>query len=144
MPKNLSTKYEDFVNENLPMKKKPTKQEIKNQVFECLTKSDKKLSLHEISTQTCQKTDNVYVAIIGIKEVKSKKIGDINYWYINENQKDPIVVKKVSAQKTDPMLERWLKEDDPNNRKIFRNHEDYMQYVNPERPLKKVRKSKKK
>jgi hypothetical protein len=66
-----------------------TKQEIKNSVFECLSKSDKKLPISEISKLTGHKRDHVYIAVISIKEAKSKNFDGILYWYMNENQKDP-------------------------------------------------------
>lgn len=144
MPKNISTNFDEFVNENLP-KKKVTKQEIKNNVFECLSKSKDKLNIPNISKLTGHKTDNVYVAVIGIKEAKSKKFGDMIYWYVNEDQKDPIINKKIkNITKTDTLLESWLKNDEPNSRKIFRNEEDYMQHNNPDRVIKKVKKIRKK
>jgi len=139
--KNISN-FDEFVNENLP-EKKVTKQDIKNDIFECLSKSDKKLTMLDISKQTGYKTDNVYVAIISIKEARSKKIGDILYWYINENQKDPVIKKSENVSKIDPLMENWLKNDDPKNRKVFRNDADYMQYKNSKIPVKKIKKSRK-
>lgn len=131
MPENISTNFEQFVNENIAKPKKVNKSEIKIIVTECLSSSDKKMSLFEISKSTGIKTDNVYIALIANKEIKSKKIGDVLYWYIKENQLDPQkkIAEKPSA--TDPIFMKLYEDDvknNPNNRKIFLSTNERLEY----------------
>jgi len=131
MPNNISTTLNEFVNENITKTKRVNKTEVKQAVLECLSKSDKKLNMSEISKITGFKTDNVYVAVTEIKEAKSKNINDISYWYINENQVDPPKKVVVGAKSVDPIFMKMY-EDDKNNssgRKIFLSMEDHKAYV---------------
>lgn len=131
MPNNISTTLNEFVNENISKTKRVNKTDVKIAVLECLSKSDKKLNMSEISKITGFKTDNIYVAITEIKEAKSKKINDISYWYINESQVDPAKKVVVGAKAVDPIFMQ-IYEDDKNNpsgRKIFLSMEEHKAYV---------------
>lgn len=146
MPNNISTKFDEFVNENVKPKR-VNKNDVKTAVLECLTNSDKKLNVSEISKITGHKPDNVYVAVIELKETKSKKCGDILYWYVNENQQDP--PKKVEVKTSKPIDPIFLKnwEDDvknnPSNRMIFLTMEEHMEYVQKQSGNKVVPKKRK-
>lgn len=154
MPKNISTTLEGFVNENITKTKRVNKNDIKSAVLECLSKSDRKLSMGEIGKITGQKTDNVYIALIDIAEAKSKKCNDILYWYINESQVDPPkkVRSGVGIKPVDPLFMK-IYEDDKNSsdRKIFLSMEDHQEYIRKQnegkdpvparKPLTRARKS---
>lgn len=132
MPKNISTNFNEFVNENVN-RKRVNKDDVKSAVLECLNKSDKKLNISDIAKITGHKPDNVYVAVVELDEVKSKKCGESLYWYINENQSDPM--KKIEIKTSKPVDPIFLKnwEDDvknnPSNRKIFLTMEEHREYV---------------
>jgi hypothetical protein len=133
MPKNLSTNFDEFVNENVSKPKRVNKSDVKSAVIECLSSSDKKMNISEIAKATGFKHDNVYVAVVETENIKSKKFGDILYWYINENQTDPH--KKINVSTSKKIDEVFLKswEDDcknnPSNRKIFLTMKEHREYV---------------
>ena len=147
MPKNISTNFEQFVNENIAKPKKLNKSEIKSLVTECLSTSDKKMSVFEISKSTGIKNDNVYISLIANKEIKSKKIGDSLYWYINENQIDPQKKIEDKPKGNDPIFMKIYEDDvknNPNNRKVFISTEERLEYDQKRsgQPVKDIKKRK--
>lgn len=142
MPKNISTGFDEFVNENVK-KVKVSKDKVNKEVFEVLSNSDKKLNISEISKLTGHKTDNVYVALIGIKEAKSRKINDILYWYFNENQSDPIF-KAIVKKDIDPAFMKLYEKDLKNpTRNIFLSADEYQAYRQKDIVVKPKRKRRK-
>ena len=135
MPKNISTTLDGFVNENITKTKKVNKDIVKNSVLECLSNSDKKLSISEIGKLTGQKTDNVYIALIDITEAKSKKCNDILYWYVNESQVDPQKKSNVPIVNNNNTVDDIFKKiydtdlKSGKDRKIFLSMEDYQAYI---------------
>jgi hypothetical protein len=117
------------------------KSQIKKDVYDCLSKSDKKMSIFDISKATGYKTDNVYVIVVDIKDIKFKKIGDIIHWYLNEDQIDPPIkiIDKKSKKSIDPVFLKIYENDkknSPNNRRIFLSPEEHQDYRDIHEPKK--------
>lgn len=118
MTDNLITSFDNF---NKKQNCRLTKKDIRNLIVECLSNSKLKMNVNEISKITGQKPDKVYVALTDIK-AKSKVIECISYWYINENQSDPIkktIIKKSGIDKT------FIDLNSVGDRKVFLTMEDY-------------------
>jgi len=134
MPENLNTSFENFVKKETKL----TKQEIENQIIECLTNSDMKMSTYDISKATGIKPDKIYIILAG--KVKSKNVNQVLRWYVNENQKDPLPIK--TEKKKEDALVKGLFENlkDDGNRKIFLTMDDYQNYKNKDNEIVKAEK----